>query len=343
MIRYGIVGTGNISRQFADALAHTRQSELAAVCSRSQHTADDFAGKYGVKHSFSNFEAFMACDDIDIVYVGTPNNCHLEHVKLLLENKKNVLCEKPLGVNAHETQEMITLAQQKDVFLMEGMWTRFFPAVKKAIEWIRSGVIGDLRMIIVNMGINLDRSNWRFRADMAGGAILDLGVYALAITFLILGRDYTAIYGAANTSAGVDIADTATLVYPDNTLAILNFGMESVLRNGVYVHGTKGQVLLGGDIWWSGQYSELTLTEGGRESHEGPTTRFEEPYPSTGLQYEADHVAECIKNGLKQSPIMPHEESIHLAKTMDKLRHIYGIAFAQDAEYAFPAKRSFIE
>ena len=330
MIRYGIIGAGNISRQFADALAYAQRSELAAVCSRSQSTADEFAERYGAKHSFSSLERFIECKDVDVVYVGTPNNCHLDQVRLLIENDKNVLCEKPLGVNAREAGEMIALAQKKDVFLMEGMWTRFFPAVKKAMEWISSGVIGDLRMLTVNMGVNIDRSNWRFRSDMAGGSMLDLGVYAIAITFLILGRDYSTIYGAANVNDGIDVADTATLVYPDNTLAVLNFGMESVLRNGVYVNGTKGQVMLGGDIWWSGQFSELKLTGGGRESQKGPTTRFEEPYPSTGLQYEADHVAKCIKRGLKQSPLMPHEETKYIAKTMDKLRKIYGVTFAQD-------------
>ncbi len=331
MIRFGIVGTGRICRQFAEGLAYAKNAELTAVCSRRQDTADAFAKEYGVAHSFGSYEDMAASNDYDIAYIGTPNGCHVDNVKLYLCSGKPVLCEKPLGVNAREVEEMFATAKDAGLFLMEGMWTRCFPAIQKAVEWVKSGAIGDVKLMSLNFGFHGDTGDWRHNSDMAGGALLDLGVYAIAIIFSMLGSGYESLYGAADVVRGIDKTSTATFVYPGSTLASFNISMGHILSNAVHIEGTKGRVMLGGDRWWMGHLAELKLTEGGILEHEGTTTRFEEPYPATGFQFEADHVAKCLEDGLLESPLMTYHDSLSIAKTMDALRKIYGVRFAQDA------------
>jgi predicted dehydrogenase len=330
MIRFGIVGTGRICRQFAEGLTYAKNAELSAVCSRRQDTADAFAKEYGAAHSFGSYEAMAASKDYDIAYIGTPNGCHVDNVKLYLNSGKPVLCEKPLGVNAREVQKMFATAKDTGLFLMEGMWTRCFPAIQKAIEWVKSGEIGDVKLMSVNFGFHGDTGDWRYNSDMAGGALLDLGIYALAIIFSMLGPGYESLYGAADVIGGIDKTATGTLVYPGSTLATFNISMGHILNNQVFIEGTKGRVMLGGR-WWMGHLAELKLTGRGILDHDGPTTRFEEPYPATGFQFEADHVAQCLKDGLLESPLMTYQDSLALAKTMDALRKIYGVRFSQDA------------
>ena len=331
MIRFGIVGTGRICREFAQGLTYAKNAELTAVCSRRQDTADAFAQEYGAAHSFGTYETMAESDVYDVVYIGTPNGCHLDNVKLYLNSGKPVLCEKPLGVNAREVEEMFAVAKDAGLFLMEGMWTRCFPGIQKAVEWVKSGAIGDIKLMSVNFGFSGDTSDWRYNSDFAGGAMLDLGIYALAIIFSMLGSGYESLYGAADVVGGIDKTATGTLVYPGNTLATFNISMGHILSNAVYIEGTKGRVMLGGERWWMGHLAELKLTEGGMLKHNGPTTRFEQPYPATGFQFEADHVAKCLEDGLWESPLMRYHDSLSLAKTMDALRKIYGVRFTQDA------------
>ncbi|MDD5016626.1 MAG: Gfo/Idh/MocA family oxidoreductase [Eubacteriales bacterium] len=330
MMNWGIVGTGYISDAFANGLAFAKNANLRAVCSRSEDSAKAFAQKHGADKYFSNYEDMAACDDIDVVYIGTLNVCHLENVKMYLQNGKHVLCEKPIGVNARETAEMTAAAKKAGLFLMEGMWTRCFPSIQKAIEWVRSGEIGQVSVINAQLGCYGDESGWRFQNSMAGGALLDVGIYNIAITFSMLGPDYQSITGTANIKNGVDIVSTAMMQYKNGAIAMHSNGIRQIMNNGVYIEGSKGRVIIGSEVWWYGKWSELTKIDNGYFKYEGRPQRFEIPYPGTGFQYEAEHVADCIHKGLTESPLMTHAESITIAQTIDKLRKIYGISFPQD-------------
>lgn len=330
MINWGIVSTGYISGEFARGLKCAKNSKLKAVCSRKEESALRFAEKHETEIYFSSYEDMAKCDDVDVIYIGTPHICHLENVKLFLESGKHVVCEKPLGVNAGETIEMVKIAKKAGVFFLEGMWTRFFPCSLKAAEWVKNGEIGDVRFLNASFGYNGDGLGWRWDNAMAGGALLDVGVYTIAMAFAMLGSDYRDITGAAKVENGADTVSTAVLKYKNGTIANLSFSINQIMDNSLSVDGTKGRVSIETGAWWRGKSACLQKMGDGHFAHEGDTTLFEMPYESTGFQYEAMHVADCINKGLTESPLMTHEDSINIAKTMDKLRKIYGVEYEQD-------------
>ncbi len=329
-MNWGIVGTGFISNEFAVSLRFAKDAHLKAVCSRSEERAKAFAQKYNADLYFSDYQEIADCNDIDVIYDGTPHTSHVENVIMFLRSGKHVLCEKPIGVNACETSKMIDASKKAGRFLMEGMWTRCFPSIQRAAEWVNSGEIGEVRLINAQFGINADRNGWRFRNDMAGGALLDVGIYTIAITFMMLGYDYESITGTAKLEKGVDIVSTAMIKYKNGAVAMLSNSIGQVLNNSVYIEGSEGRVLIGSELWWNGKWSELTKMKNGIVKYEGETTHFEIPYKGPGFHYEADHVADCIDKGLLESPLLPHAESIAIAKTMDTLRGIYGLKYPQD-------------
>ncbi|NCC69743.1 MAG: Gfo/Idh/MocA family oxidoreductase, partial [Clostridia bacterium] len=188
-VKWGIVGTGNISTQFAQGLQLVEHAQIAAVASRSVNSAIAFAQTFDISKYYGSYEEMAKDAELDIIYIGTPHPLHYENVMLFLEAGFAVVCEKPLGVNAAQTERMIAKAREKNVFFMEGMWTRFFPAFQKALEWVRSGRIGQPKMLQAGFGYDCtsNRNQWRLSHDMAGGALLDVGIYPLALTFAMFG------------------------------------------------------------------------------------------------------------------------------------------------------------
>jgi len=171
-IKWGILATGNIACQFAEALKYVKDAEIRAVASRDISRADKFALKYGIKQCYGDYRRLAENKELDIVYIGTPNSCHIQDAIMLMDNGKHVLCEKPLSANAKEAEAMIQKAKENDVFFMEGMWTRFFPAVRKGMEWIAQGRIGKPRSLYASLGLDVGSKKdamWRFNTAMAGG------------------------------------------------------------------------------------------------------------------------------------------------------------------------------
>lgn len=325
MARWGIVSTGNISHQFAQGLLHTKGAVIAAAASRDIDTAQDFAAKYGAKKCYGSYKD-MACDeDIDIIYIGTPNSVHIENALMFLEAGRAVVCEKPLASNARETKAMIEKAREKKVFLMEAIWTRFFPAFIKALYWIEQGYIGKPKMVHGVFGYGgKEKNRWRFSRDMAGGALMDVGIYPLSLAFAVLGKNPSGLSVSGKLERGVDIYNSFTLTYEDGGIAVLSSAIDLQLQNIAIISGTKGQIKIGeGGEWWHPQRAELITHGGGGEV-------FDEPYPSTGFQFEAAEVQSCIEQGLCEAPRLTLDESLAIARTMDKLRREMGVIFDAD-------------
>ena len=332
-VKWGIVGTGNISSQFTEGLQLVENAQIAAVASRSIESAQAFAQKYDIAKSYGSYEDMAKDADLDIIYIGTPHPQHYDNVMLFLNAGVAVICEKPLAVNAAQTEKMIAKAREKDVFFMEGMWTRFFPAFKKALEWVRSGRIGQPKMINAMFGYDgtANKAQWRFAHDMAGGALLDVGIYPLAMTFAMFGTDPVKVSTAAYIENGVDEYNTFTFEYADGRIAVLSDGIGIKLNNSVFIGGTEGSVLFG-ESWWHPDRAEFAphgeadcrITED-REV-------FYQPYPATGFQYEAQAVQEYFLQGLKEAPEMPLDETLKIAKMMDRLRKEWGLVYKEDQE-----------
>jgi len=330
MVKWAIVATGFISNQFAQGLNLVGDASLFATASRDADRAKAFAEKHGAKKFYGSYEQLAADSEVDIVYIGTPNNSHLEITEMFLNAGKHVLCEKPIGVNLKQTSSMVNLAREKNLFLMEGMWTRFFPVMKKTVEWIKQGRIGTPRFLSANFGTEAG-DNWRTRMALTGGALLDVGIYPLSLAFLIFGNDYKALKGMGLTNdEGIDMINSFMLEY-DNKIASLASAVGQVMNNRVYIEGSEGRIFMDGD-WW--RPKRVVLTKGVKDIlyYSEEFEVFEDNYESTGFQYEAAHVTECISKGLKESPVMPLDESLAIAKAMDLLRKDFGVIYEEDKD-----------
>lgn len=332
-VKWGIVGTGNIATQFAQGLQQVENAQIAAVASRSIDSARAFAQQFDIPASYGSYEDMAKDSTLEIIYIGTPHPQHFENVMLFLEAGFAVVCEKPLGVNAAQTEKMIAKAREKNVFLMEGMWTRFFPAFQQALSWVQSGRIGQPNMLHAIFGYDGsgNRKQWRFSHDMAGGALLDVGIYPLALAFAMFGTDPVKVTSAANIVSGVDEYNTFTFVYADGRIAVLSDGIGVKLDNRVLITGSEGSVLLG-EGWWHPDRAEFVPRGEADTGLSLDRDVFEEPYPASGFQYEAAAVQKHVLAGLKEAPEMPLDETLKMAQMMDRLRKEWGLVYKEDLE-----------
>lgn len=328
MIKWGIAATGNISNQFVQGLKLIKGGAFAAVASRSQEKADAFAERYGAEKAYGSYEAMAADADIDIVYIGTPNDSHITLTKLYLNAGKHVLCEKPMGVNQKQVEEMAALAKEKGLFLMEGMWTRFFPVIQKVQSWLAEGKIGSPRFLSAFFGIE-SGENWRKSYALSGGSLLDVGIYPLAFTMLVFGNDYAGIKGLSlNNSEGIDEVNTFIMDYKDR-LATIASGVGQRMNNKVFIEGDLGRIMIDG-MWWNPKHAVLTQGAEDVVYYSDNQEEIIDDFPSTGFQYEAQHVNDCVEKGLTESPVMPLSDSVAIAKAMDILRREFGVVYKED-------------
>lgn len=332
-VKWGIVGTGNIATQFAQGLQQVANAQIAAVASRSMDSATAFAQKFDIPKRYGSYEDMAKDRELEIIYIGAPHPQHYENVMLFLEAGHAVVCEKPLGVNAAQTEKMIAKAREKNVFLLEGMWTRFFPAFKQALSWVQSGRIGQPKMLHAVFGYDGsgNRKQWRFSHDMAGGALLDVGIYPLAMVFAMFGSDPVKVTSAANILNGVDEYNTFTFEYADGRIAVLSDGIGIKLDNSVRISGDGGTVLLG-EGWWHPDRTEFAPHGNSDTGLSLDREVFDEPYPASGFQFEAAAVQEYVLAGLKEAPEMPLDETLKMAQMMDRLRKEWGLVYREDME-----------
>ncbi|MBT3319720.1 MAG: Gfo/Idh/MocA family oxidoreductase [Clostridia bacterium] len=331
--KWGIVSTGKIANQFAQCLKFVKGAQIEAVASRSIESAKAFAQKYDISKAYGSYEEMSADSEIDIAYIGTPNNAHLDDSVMFMKQGIHVLCEKPLAANEKQVRAMIQKAKENDVFFMEGMWTRFFPAVQKGLEWVKNGSIGEAKVLFASLGIvgAGDKSAWRFKREMAGGAMMDVGIYPLAMAFAAFGTDYSKITTSAFVQNGIDEVNTITLTYPDGKIAVLNSALTAVMDNNVMISGTKGCVKIGeGNHWWHAKRAELMLEGDDIFSYNGDSEAFVDSYSSIGFQYEAKAVQDYVASGAKQAKEMSWDDSIKIAQTIDYLRKQWGVKYDED-------------
>ena len=206
IFKWGIIGPGKIAEKFAEALLNCPNAELWAVASRDKERAESFAKKYRAVKYYDQYEALINDEEIDVVYIATPHTFHYRHVLLCLNNKKPVLCEKPLSVNYQSALEMITLAKETKVFLMEAMWTRFLPVIKEVFRLIKQGEIGEIIFIKADFGYSFpyDTESRIFNMKLGGGSLLDIGVYPLFLALSLLGEPDSVKTFAHISSTGAD-------------------------------------------------------------------------------------------------------------------------------------------
>lgn len=324
-VRWGILGCGVIAGQFADDLAYSQHGFLQAVASRSSQKAQDFARQKNALRARGSYEDLVRDPEVDIVYVATPHPFHMDHTLLALAAGKPVLCEKPIALNARQLSRMIKAATERKLFLMEAMWTRCFPAVEQVSKWLADKRIGQVRVLEADFGINsMAGPEHRINnLQLGGGALLDLGIYVVSLASLVFGRQPEKISSSVHFSpTRVDDQSALLFEYEDGASAVLLSSSRVYLRPEARIYGTAGRIILHEHFYRPGR---VTLEMEGKNPE---TLTF--PHPGLGLQYEADHAAECLQNLKVQSSRMPLDESLAIMKTMDKIRRQWKFKYPQE-------------
>jgi dihydrodiol dehydrogenase / D-xylose 1-dehydrogenase (NADP) len=327
---WGFAGLGSIAHRFMRDLPLCPNARLAAVASRSAEKAAEFARQYGFEKNYGSYREMMADPGVDIIYVATPHSLHREIAVMAMEAGKAVLCEKALCVSAHEAAEMIACAHRNGVFFMEAMWTRFLPLNRKVKEVIAGGTLGRVTLVEADFGFGRwnggrapDPAARLYAAELAGGSLLDVGVYCASWASYMLGEKPVDVQAqAAFMDTGVDGLATMLLRYPGGALAVLRSAIaqatpqKAVIRceNGTvevpeFWHASRATIRRNGAD--AAQTLELPCNEGGAE----------------GFRYEIEEAMACMEKGLLESPVMPWRESLEVMETLDTARARVGLKY----------------
>lgn len=309
-IKWGILGPGVIARQFAHDFQFSKYGELISVASRSKERSEKFAKEYDIPKHYGNYEDLYTDPDIDIIYVATPHNFHFEQSKAALTAGKSVLCEKPLTISPAECEDLIAIANSSDKYLMEGMWTYFLPALIKAQEWISKGHIGTIRHVKSNFGYAkpFEPNGRMYNPDLAGGALLDMGCYTIAMAWLFCKTDPKNIHVVAHKApTGVDDDVSVVFEYDNDVIANLNTSFRCKMPNWTYIIGDQGYIGIP-DFW---RASECYLYKG-----EKLVKHYIDNRQGYGFNFESDAASLDLMEGKKQSDIMTHAYSLKLQEHM---------------------------
>ncbi|MCK5136460.1 MAG: Gfo/Idh/MocA family oxidoreductase [Bacteroidales bacterium] len=326
-IKWGILSTGQISGKFAEALELLPEAEICAVASRNAGTAKKFAEKHGILKAYGSYLALADDPEVDVVYIGTPHSFHLENSVMCMRAGKSVLCEKALTINAREAEEMIRVAREENVFLMEAMVTRHVLLVKKVLGWIRDGEIGEVRMVKASFCKRADftPSQRHLNPGLGGGSLLDLGVYGISFASMVLNKPPESVVGFGHIgSLGSDEQGAALLKYDRGEIAELSFALRTDAVNDAYVFGTEGYIKIN-EIF-------SIPTKATRYRDDKAVAVLEDTSTGNGLMQEAEEVMRCLKEGLKESPFMPLEESLQIMRIMDKIRAPWELTYSNDIQ-----------
>ena len=320
-IRWGILATGYIAELFVKDLILAGHS-VVAVGSRAQASADRFALDFGIATAHASYEALVADPEVDIIYIATPHPKHVSAAKLALNAGKHILVEKPFTLNAGEAAEIVDLARAKGLVVLEAMWTRFLPHMRRIREIIANGTIGEVRSITADHRQKLpDDPKHRLNAlELGGGALLDLGIYPISFAWDILGRPASIKATATFRDTGVD-AQVATLFhYASGAIVTTISSSDSAGSNRASVVGTKGRIEI--DWVW---YTPTTFRVYDNENNVLET--FDGSVEGRGMQFQAEEAERLIAGGMIAGEIMPPSQSVEIMATLDEVRRQIGLQY----------------
>ncbi len=319
-IRWGIVGPGKIARKFTADVLLFEEAEVTAVASRNLERAESFASEFGIINTFGSYQALFDSDTIDIVYIATPHRFHKELAISAMRAGKHVLCEKPIGVNLEEVQEMLNVAKDTKVFLMEGLWSRFNPTIRKVKELVDANEIGAISYLHADFSFYaLDRGEDSriINPELASGSLLDIGIYPIFLSYLLLGVP-DKIEAQANFMKNGTEIQTSMLFKYKNALAVLYSGIKSVSKMEAEISGSEGELFI--HPRWH-ESDGFTLRKGD-ESQD-----FLLPTIGNGFVPEIQEVHNCLKNNKMESDLWSHKNSLELCRLLDEVRFKVGAKF----------------
>lgn len=322
-IRLGIVSAGAIVARVMKDMHLLKNVEITAIAARDLERAQAAAAQYHIPHAYGSYLELAQSSEIDLAYIATPHTFHAEQAMLMMRHGKHVICEKPMAINHNEVQQMIDCARENGVFLMEAMWTRFQPCVQNLMQMLQDGVIGEVRNIFGEFSWSCqdsyDPSSRLFDPALAGGALLDLGVYPLMFCMQVLGDEPETIQSLCRkTPEGVDMNTSVQMQYKNGAIAQFFCGMDACSNDYMQIYGTTGHIVLPG--FWRADHFTIC-----REGQEDQLLTFD--LPNEPYHYEFDHAAACIQQGLMESPVMPLAESCKVSRLCTEIRHKHSIVY----------------
>jgi predicted dehydrogenase len=317
---WAILGPGGIARAFAKDLAHLDDHSIGAVGSRSLSNAENFAAEFGGK-AYGSYEELVNDPSIDAVYVATPHPAHHDNVIMALNAGKPVLCEKPFSVNAVQAQAMVDAASKNQVALMEAMWARFLPHYAKVREIVASGVLGQILSIHADHGQRLaDRDIARLvEPSLAGGALLDLGIYPISFAHMILGNPTSITSSAVMTDKGVDAQSSMIFSYKDGAQAVLTTTMMEQTPCRAVVAGLNGWLEIDRTF-----YNPASMRV---VMNDGTVTEYPNTYFGHGLREQAESFKQLVQAGRLESEILTWQDTVDIMKSMDTVRQQIGLKY----------------
>ncbi len=319
--KWGIISPGRIAHTFAKALKSVPDAEIHAVASSSQERADAFAKEFGVPNAYDDYAALVANPEVDAVYIASLHQQHAGHALMALEAGKHVLCEKPFTVNALESKKLIDLAAEKKLFLMEAVWTRYLPIYGTVRKWLDKGKIGDVTLLQSSFGFNpgRDERGRLLNPDLAGGTLLDIGVYPITVSQWVMGANPVSFnVHALIGSTGVDELLSVNLIYENDVVSQFTSTFLTQAENAFYIYGSKGHIRINGPFWGA---TEATLVVDGKAKTK------KKPFKVNGFEYQIKEAMRCIQKGLLESPAMPHTDTLATMTLMDNIRAEIGVKY----------------
>ena len=323
MMKVGIIGTGWIAEKAAITLNGLTDCEAYAVGSRRQETAEAFAAKWNIKKAYGSYTELIANPDVDLVYVGTPHSHHFDVTKEAIMAGKPCLVEKAFMANARQTREILNLARQRSVFVAEAIWTRYQPAVGIVRKLIADGRIGEPHLVTATLGYSMGDKPRIMRPDLCGGALLDLGVYALNFVRMFCDSDIASIDGTCvKSDTGMDLTNAITIILKDGILANVQSSAQCVGDNIGVIAGTEGNLII------DNINNPQTITVNGPDRTYVETIHV--PQQITGYEYQFLACRDALAEGLLEPREMPHDETLYILQLMDDLRRKWGVRYPMD-------------
>lgn len=319
-MKIGILGAGSIAHKMAETVRRMEKTEIYAVASRSLEKAEDFAKQYHIPKAYGNYEDMVKDSSVDLVYVATPHSHHYEHVKLCLENGRNVLCEKAFMINSAQAKEVVRIAREKKLLLAEAIWTRYMPSRELIREAVDSGIIGRVTSLTANLGYAIGNKERLVRSDLGGGALLDLGVYPINFALMVFGEHYQEVSAQGILSdQGVDLQNSITLTWKNGRMALLHSNMEALTDRRGIIHGDKGYLVVEN----INNCEAISAYDLDRKL----IKQYEIPEQITGFEYEVESCRRALENGETECKEMPLSDSIAVMEMMDRIRKLLGIRY----------------
>ena len=319
----GVIGAGSIVRKVVPALHAIPEIHCYAIASRDYGRAAEYAEMYGFEKAYGSYEEMLRDPNVELVYIATPHSHHFEHMMMCIEHGKHIICEKAFTMNAQQARIVRDAAREKGVYVAEAIWPRYMPSRPMINEVIESGIIGRVNTLTANLSYKIDHVERIWNPALAGGALLDIGVYGINFAIMHFGWDVERVESSVRiTETGVDGMETITAFYPDGRMAVLTHSIYARSDRKGIIHGDKGYIVVE-NINNPGSISVY-------DTEDKLLAHYDVPEQVNGYEYEFMEAVRCISEGKLESDSMPMEDTIFMMEVMDSLRKSWGMVYPQE-------------